>query len=111
MGGTAPAATEVSVDLAKMRCMCCGLTGMEPATTTIVQQLAGVKVTVDGVPAMRRQACHGTSIDGNVMIPVDEFFAAVELPEDEEPLEPEPGADVCVAVADAVADPADAPSS
>ena len=77
MGGTAPAATEVSVDLAKMRCMCCGLTGMEPATTTIVQQLAGVKVTVDGVPAMRCQACHGTSIDGNVMIPVDEAIEQI----------------------------------
>ena len=65
------------MDLAKIRCMCCGRTGMEPATTTIVQQLAGVKVTIDGVPAMRCQACHGTSIDGKVMIPVDEAIEQI----------------------------------
>lgn len=65
------------MDLARIRCMCCGLTGMEPATTTIVQQLDGVKVTVDGVPAMRCRACHGTSIDGKVMIPVDEAIEQI----------------------------------
>jgi hypothetical protein len=77
MGGAAATAPEVNMDLAKIRCMCCGLTGMELATTTIVQQLAGVKVTVDGVPAMRCHACHGTSIDGKVMIPVDEAIEQI----------------------------------
>ena len=50
---------------------------MEPATTTIVQQLEGVKVTIDGVPAMRCQACHGTSLDGKVMIPIDEAIEQI----------------------------------
>src|SRR3954447_16772884 len=72
MGGAAAAATEVTMDLTQIRCMCCGQTGMSPATTTIVQKLDGVKVTIDGVPAMRCQACGEISLAGKVMIPIDE---------------------------------------
>ena len=38
------------MDLTQMRCMCCGLTGMAPATTTMEREIEAVKVTVEGVP-------------------------------------------------------------
>jgi hypothetical protein len=51
-------------------------------------------------------------VDAEECFPLDELPAAVDFPEDEEDEEPlEPDTDVCVAVADTVADPADAPSS
>jgi hypothetical protein len=50
---------------------------MEPAATTIVQQLDGVKVTIDGVPAMRCLSCGETSLSGKVMIPIDEAIEEI----------------------------------
>lgn len=51
--------------------MCCGLTGMEPATTTMTRELDSVKVEVEGVPAMRCKACGAISTDGKVAVPID----------------------------------------
>jgi YgiT-type zinc finger domain-containing protein len=50
---------------------------MEPTTTTIVQQLGGVKVTVDGVPAMRCGSCGEITLAGTVMIPIDEAIEQI----------------------------------
>src|SRR6188508_1061412 len=58
--------------MTSMRCMCCGLVGMEPSTTTMEREIDTVKVTVDGVPAMRCKACGAKSTDGKVVIPIDE---------------------------------------
>jgi YgiT-type zinc finger domain-containing protein len=79
MGGATAAASEVNMDLSKMRCMCCGMVGMVTATTTVVQQLDGVRVAVDGVPAMRCQACGEMTLDGKVMIPIDEAIEQIFL--------------------------------
>jgi len=81
MGRAAATASEVSMDLSKMRCIRCGLVGMAEATTTVVQQLDGVKVTIDGVPSWQCQSCGEMTLTGTVMIPIDEaieqiFFAA-----------------------------------
>jgi YgiT-type zinc finger domain-containing protein len=54
------------------RCMFCRKTELEPATTTMVQQLAGVTVTIDGIPAVQCRACGEITLDGQVVIPIDE---------------------------------------
>ena len=59
------------MDLATMPCMCCGLTGMEPATTTMTRELDSVRVEVEGVPALRCKACGAISTEGKVAIPID----------------------------------------
>lgn len=51
--------------------------GMAPARTTVAQQLDGVKVTVEGVPAIRCQACGAISLEGKVMIPIDEAIEQI----------------------------------
>jgi hypothetical protein len=77
MGGAAATASEVSMDLSQMRCMCCGKVGMVMATTTVVQQLDRVKVTIDGVPAVRCQSCRELTLAGKVMIPIDEAIEQI----------------------------------
>ena len=59
------------MDLASERCICCGSVGMEPATTSMVREIGSVSVTVEGVPAMRCQACDEISMEGKVAIPID----------------------------------------
>jgi YgiT-type zinc finger domain-containing protein len=52
---------------------------MAPATTTIEHELDAVKVTVEGVPAKRCQACGEISLDGKVMIPIDEAIEEIMI--------------------------------
>src|SRR6266496_4204667 len=77
MGGAAPTAPEVIMDMTRMRCMCCGMFGMAPATTTMTREIDSVKVTVDGVPAMRCLACGAISMDGKFGIPIDEAITSI----------------------------------
>ena len=77
MGGAAAAASEVTVSMQSGKCMFCHKSDLELPTTTIVQQLDGVKVTVEGAPAMFCRCCSRTTLPGNVMIPIDEAIAKI----------------------------------
>ncbi len=59
------------------RCMFCHEMALEPTVTEIVQRLEGVTVTVEGVPAMRCGACDEISLDGQVVIPIDESIEQI----------------------------------
>lgn len=66
------------MDLARERCMGCGVSGRwESTTTTINEQLDGVKVTVEGVTAARCRACEGISLNGKIVIPIYEAIEQI----------------------------------
>jgi YgiT-type zinc finger domain-containing protein len=71
MGGAALAATEVTMATSQKLCMFCHEPQLEPATDTVVRERDGVKITVEGVPAMRCGNCGEVSFDRKVAIPVD----------------------------------------
>jgi len=52
--------------------MFCHRSELEPATETVVQEMDGVKITIEGVPALRCRACGEVCFDGHVAFPVDE---------------------------------------
>ena len=59
------------MDQTQMRCMCCGMLGTAPATTTIKREIDSARVTVEGVPGLRCTACGAIGTEGKVMIPID----------------------------------------
>lgn len=59
------------MDLTSERCICCGSAGMEPAMTMMVREIEPVRVTVEGVPAVRCQTCGEISMEGKFAIPID----------------------------------------
>ena len=65
------------MDLARERCMGCGSVGMQPATTTMVREIEPVSVTVEGVPAMRCQACGEISMEGKFAISIDATMSQI----------------------------------
>jgi YgiT-type zinc finger domain-containing protein len=77
MGGAANSAPEVSMAKIDDRCPFCGVDALEPATETIVQELGGVKVTVEGVPAEQCRNCGELGITGEIAIPVDDAIGQI----------------------------------
>ncbi len=60
-----------------VRCIFCHEDALEAAVTEIIQRLGEVKVTIEGVPAMRCRACGEISIGGEVVEPIDESIEQV----------------------------------
>ena len=56
-------------------CTFCRAKAVEPTTETIVEEMGGVKVTVEGVPARKCRACGEQWVSGKIDIPID---AAIE---------------------------------
>jgi YgiT-type zinc finger domain-containing protein len=53
-------------------CMFCHEPELEPATDTVIREQGGVKITIEGVPALHCRNCGEVCFDGHVAFPVDE---------------------------------------